>query len=54
MSARFFSPVSPAKNGRLLSFYFREVETWLLEAHFYALFVTYRYFQHFESDRSTP
>ena len=36
MSARFFSPVSPAKNGCSWHFYFREVDTWLLEVHFYA------------------
>ena len=34
MSARFFSPVSPAKNGRLWPVHFREVDTWLLEVHF--------------------
>ena len=42
MSARLFSPVSPAKIGRLLPFHFREVATWLLEVYFCALPVTYR------------
>ena len=54
MSARFFSLVSLTKNGRLWAVHFREVDTWLLEVHFYALSVAYRYFLHFESDRSTP
>ena len=42
MSARLFSPVSPANFGRLWPLYFREVATWLLEVYFCALPVTYR------------
>ena len=42
MSARLFSPVSPAKIGRLLPSHFREVATWLLEVYFCALPGTYR------------
>ena len=54
MSARFFPVISPAKFGRLGSFYFWEVDPGFgkcAEAHFPPLFITFRRFRHFESDR---
>ena len=41
MSARFFSVISPAKYGRLGSFYFWEVGLWLLKVRFCALSVAF-------------
>ena len=41
MSARFFSQVSPAKNGRLWPFYLREVDTWCTSMHFPSLIGTF-------------
>ena len=54
MSARFFPVISPAEFGRLGSFYFWEVDPGFgkcAEAHFPPLFITFRRFRHFESDR---
>ena len=44
MSARFFPVISPAKSGRLGSFYFWEVDLWFLKCasvHFLPLFITF-------------
>ena len=44
LSASFFSVISPAKPGRLGSFYFYEVDTWLSKMHFCALSATFSRF----------
>ena len=44
MSARFFSVISPAKSGCLESFYFWEVDLWLLKVRFCALSATFHHF----------
>ena len=54
LSASIFPVFSPAKIGRLWTFYFYEVDTWLTEVHFCALSATFRHFQHFESDQAIP